>query len=340
METPLVSIIVPCRNEASALPRCLDALCALDYPRDRLEILVVDGQSEDDSAQLVTARAQDHPHIQLLDNPARGTPHALNLGLRACRGEVFIRVDGHAEVAPDYVHACLRALRADPHIGCVGGCLENLATTQTAGCIALAMASRFGVGSAHFRTGSREGPVDTVAFGAYRRPLLEQLGGFDEELWRNQDDELNYRLRRAGHQIVLDRRIRARYHVRASFRQLFRQYFQYGYWKVYVGRKHGALTNLRQLLPGIFVAGLLVGPWLAWAFPWAAWLYAAGLGAWLLAALCCALRATLHPLRALRVMCAFALLHGGYGLGYWAGIVDFLLLRRRSPRASAGKLTR
>jgi len=334
-----VAVILPVRNEAAFIERAVTSVLESGKGLDRFEVLVVDGISDDGTREIVADLAERHPTVRLLDNPERTVPQAMNIGIRAAAGDVVIRVDGHAEVPPDFIRANLEELAAHPECACVGGIIENVNLTPLSEAISTAMSSPFGVGNATFRTGGAEGYVDTLAFGAYRKADLERIGLFDEELVRNQDDELNFRLTRSGRKIWLSHKIRSKYFVRSSMRKLFRQYYQYGYWKVYVNRKHGTLTNFRQLVPPLFVASLagllLLAPW--WRA--ARVLLAIELALYALTALAFAWRATADLPRATRVMASFATLHLGYGLGYLAGMGDFIVLRRR-PSAEAAELSR
>jgi succinoglycan biosynthesis protein ExoA len=239
---------------------------------------------------------------------------------------VIVRVDGHCEVAPDYVRRCVTHLRDGADA--VGGPLETIGQTPMASAIALAMSSTFGVGNAAFRTVShRTMTVDTVAFPAYTRAVVDRLGRFDEELVRNQDDEYNYRLRRHGGVIRLASDIRSRYYSRGSLRSLWRQYFQYGYWKVRVLQKHPRQMCLRQFVPPVFVATLAI---LAVLAIWSAWARAAFLtvvalyaAASVLQALRLAWRA---PSRLVRLPVVFGTVHVAYGSGFLTGLIAF---RRR-----------
>lgn len=323
---PTVSVVIPAYNEAGYIRACLESLLksAGGIP---LEILVLDGMSSDGTRAIVEAVGHEHPNVRLLDNPEKTVPYAMNRGIRAARGAVVIRVDGHALVAPDFIEACLDELAAHPECACVGGYLENLHDGEAAAAISLAMSSPFGVGNARFRLGSYEGYVDTLAFGAYRKAALEQVGLFDEVLTRNQDDELNFRLLKAGYKIWLSQRIRSQYYVRSSYPKLFRQYYQYGYWKVYVNQKHRTVTNLRQLAPVVLIAYAALGLLAALLLP-ALWsFYLAGLGLYLTLGAWVAFRK--GGRLGWRMLLAFWTLHVGYGLGYLEGLVHFVLLRQR-----------
>lgn len=253
---PFVSVIMPVRNERAYIERSLGAVLAQDYPAECLEILVVDGMSDDGTRELILDLARRDGRVSLLDNPDRIVPPAMNIGIAGARGDIVVRVDGHCEIARDYVRQCVNHL-LDDGVQAVGGPIETIGETAEAEAIALAMSSWFGVGGSAFRTiNDRAMLVESVAFPAYRRETLHHLGPYDEELVRNQDDEYNYRLLKTGGKILLTPDIRSRYYSRSSLRNLWRQYYQYGYWKVRVMQKHPRQMRWRQFVPPAFVASL------------------------------------------------------------------------------------
>jgi len=326
---PLVSIIMPVRNEAAYIERSLGAVLAQDYPADRLEILVVDGLSDDGTRQAVLAQATTRPGLRLIDNPRRIVPPGLNLGIAQARGEIIVRVDGHCEIAPDYVRHCVEHLLAghdEQPIEAVGGPIETVGETDTAQAIALAMSSWFGVGGSAFRTiDDRALLVETVAFPAYRRRTLQRLGPFDEEMVRNQDDEYNYRLLKSGGRILLTPDIRSRYYSRSGLRSLWRQYYQYGFWKVRVMQKHPRQMRLRQFAPPALVAGLTGSAALGLVFRPFWWLLGSVAALYVVVnALASFLVAREHGLRhAPRLFIIHPILHLSYGLGFLAGLARF-----------------
>ena len=254
---PLVSIIMPVRNEGPFIRRSLEAVFHQDYPQEKLEVIVADGLSTDETRTILESYAALHPNLRIIENRERNTPTGLNAALNRARGEIIIRVDGHCEIAPDYVRCCVARLQEDGVDG-VGGPMETVGETTRAQAISLALSSSFGVGDSAFRTSKNyTGPVDTVPFPAYPRSVIERAGLYDEELVRNQDDEYNYRLQHLGARILLASEIRSRYHCRASMSSLGRQYFQYGYWKVRVLQKHPRQMRSRQYVPALFVLSLL-----------------------------------------------------------------------------------
>ncbi len=334
-----VRVAIPCRNEAAYIGGLLLSLVHADRNGIDLQVWVCDGMSDDGTRAIVLEHAARNPFIRLVDNPARTTPQAMNIGLQDLEFDVGVILGAHASVDQAFLRENLAVLNAHPDVGCAGGVMENVYDDVAARRIGMAMGHPFGVGNAHFRTGRAEGLVDTVAFGAYRREVFERVGFFDETLVRNQDDEFNYRVVQAGFGIYLSPRIRSMYYVRASLGKLFRQYYQYGYWKVYVNRKHRTVTTLRQVVPALFVAFLMVGAGASLFHPWLAWLYGAGVLFYVLAAMLSAAQASERWRDLPGVLRAFVVLHLAYGSGYLYGLCDLLLLGRQ-PRERDKALTR
>lgn len=335
----LVSVIVPCRNEAAHIAPFVAALLAQRLPAGlAMEVVVADGRSDDGSREQLAALAAADARLRWIDNPARITPVALNRAIAAAGGEIVVRMDVHTRYADDYLAQCIAALRSSGAT-CVGGPWRAQDGPGRAGVIAAAFGSRFGAGGALSRRVDHSGEVDTVYLGAWRRADLLRLGGFDETLVRNQDDELALRIVRSGGRVWQSAAIRSWYQPRASFSALFRQFWQYGYWKLAVIRKHRLPASPRHLVPFAFVAVLAA---LALAAPWsrgAALALAALLAAYALAALAAALAAApKRPLRWPGVAWAFACMHLGYGLGFARALWD--RARRRGAGAQATRLTR
>jgi len=199
---------------------------------------------------------------------------------------------------------------------------------ETSQIIGAAMSSSFGVGNAHFRTGNKSGFVDTVAFGAYKKEIFEIVGFFDEELIRNQDDEFNFRVTKNGYKIYLNHEIKCKYYVRASFKKLFKQYYQYGYWKVYVNVLHKTVTTIRQLVPAAFVSYLMV-LFLSILVGLKFFLFLSlFLVLYLLLAVFIAIKQSSVSFKALKIAFTFFVLHFSYGIGYLKGILDFFVLQK------------
>jgi glycosyltransferase involved in cell wall biosynthesis len=342
-ELPLISIVIPCRNEAGYIQQCLDSILAADYPVDRMEILVADGCSTDGTRQVLERYRQDHPCVALLENPRGTTPSGLNAAIRAAAGSIIIRMDAHVLYPPDYLRRLVDALESSGADN-VGGVLHTLPAEDTAmaRAIALGMSHRFGVGNSHFRVGTSERrEVDTVPFGCFRRDVFDRVGLFDEELIRNQDDEFNFRLITRGGRILLLPDVSCRYFARRSLSQLARMYYQYGYFKPLVARKVGRIMTVRQLIPATLVAALsalaLAGLWSSAARDGCLGL----LGVYILGILLCA--GTAIKTQGIRCAAAlavvFPVLHFSYGAGFLVGIRDHFLARS-APRPSALGLSR
>jgi succinoglycan biosynthesis protein ExoA len=319
---PFVSVIVPMRNEEGYIGRCLRSLAAQDYPRDRFEVLVVDGDSTDGSRGVAeqVARETGLP-LRLISNPRRSTPCGLNVGIDQARGELIARVDGHAEVGLRFLSESVSAL-LESGADVVGGPIRSVGDDLVGGAIALAMSSPFGVGNAAFRYSQAEQYTDTVAFPIYRRSVFERAGPFAEDMEWGEDDELHYRLADAGGRILLTPRIASAYYTRSSPWALARQYFRYGRVKVEVLRRHPRQARVRQLVPGAFVVGLAATGALAalrgrFVLPLAALASVYGLAS-LVASLQAAGRSNRRYLPVLPL--AFACLHLSYGLGFLVGL--------------------
>ena len=329
-ELPKVTVIIPVRNEAAFIERSLGAVLSQEYPADRLEVLVIDGASDDGTRPIVQRMLDGYPSARLLDNPARIVPSALNIGLAEARGELIVRIDGHTIVAPDYVARCAQ-VQAETEADCVGGLMCAVGKTPTGEAIALATAHPFGVGDSGFHYATEAQNADTVYMGAWTRHVFQDIGLFDEELVRNQDDEFNYRLRKAGGRIWLDPRIRSTYYTRSTWRSLWRQYFEYGFWKVRVFQKVPGSARLRHWIPPLFVLAVVGGLPAALVVPVLRPLYLGELVSYLLVSLAasCSIAARAGWQHLPRLPLAFAVLHVAYGLGFWAGLARFGLPWKR-----------
>lgn len=284
---PKVSIIIPCYNEEKTIGKLLAALYAQTTPRAEMEVVISDGRSEDGTLAAIEAFRQSHPDlaIEVIVNPGRSIPAALNLAIGKARGEFIVRLDAHSVPYPDYVANSLRLLEEGRGAN-VGGVWEIQpgADTWMAASIAAAAAHPLGVGDAKYRYTDQAGPVDTVPFGAFRKALALEVGGFDETLLANEDYEFNTRLRQAGHVVYLDPAIRAVYYARPTLKALWTQYARYGFWKTRMLKRYPGTLRWRQALPPVFVIGLVGGalvlpitiPEIQWGFekwyPVSAWL--------------------------------------------------------------------
>jgi glycosyltransferase involved in cell wall biosynthesis len=333
-----VTVIIPCRNEQRYIGACLDSIVASALPHDQLEVLVVDGRSDDETRAIVQRYGRRHPWIRLVDNPDRIVPSALNRGIAMATGGIIVRMDAHVVYPPDYLPRLVDALM-ESGADNVGGRIVTLAADErpVARAIAIALAHPFAVGNSWFRIGtSEQREVDTVPFGCYRRDAFARFGLFDERLVRNQDDEFNHRLIRRGGRILLIPDVVAYYYARDSLRKLARMYYQYGYFKPLVAKCVRRVMTVRQLVPAIFVTVLALLGLAAFFSPAAAIAlllvtgsYAAGVFVVVLTAV------HRHGLRAaLALLLALPVIHLSYGFGFLRGL-RHLLPRAPGARAAA-----
>jgi glycosyltransferase involved in cell wall biosynthesis len=328
-DQPFVTIIMPIRNEADFIEQAIKSVLDNDYPAEKMEILIVDGMSDDGTRDIVAQLSKTDDRLRMLDNPKRITPVALNIGLKAARGKMFIRVDGHIEIPPDFITKSIQCLHEHPEAWIAGGYIKTVADSFTGKAIAAAMQSPIGVGNSRFRLGDYEGWVDTLAFGAHHKWIVDKIGYFDEELVRNQDDELNLRIILAGGKIWMSKSIQSTYFSRGSLYKLWKQYFQYGFWRIRTLQKHKRPASFRQLVPLLFVLSLLLLGLAGFLFKsfWILLVIEAAL--YVLALLIGALDvgrksgwqyAPLTPV-------VFIILHFAYGIGSLWGIIRFSVLR-------------
>ncbi len=339
-DLPVVSVIMPVRNEELFIRRSLGALLGQTYPHDRLEILIADGSSDDATREIIGEITAAHPgeKIRLLKNPRRIFSTGFNLGLREAQGDVIVMLGGHAELADDYVERCVVNLLRWQEFDCVGGYMATVGLTPVSQVIALALGSAFGVGGVGFRTKPDVlTEVDTVGFGAYRGRAVRRCGPLDEDLVHDQDDEYNYRLRDLGGRILLGPDIHATYFSRSSFGSVAQQYFSYGYWKVRVMQLHPRQIRLRHLVPPAFAATLLLGTLLSLFHHPAAVGLTALLGLYIVAIVAASGRLMLaaRPRLGALLPVVFPVVHLSYGFGVLAGLVRFAG-RWGGGRAQAG----
>ncbi len=336
---PMVTVIVPCRNERRHIGPCLDSILTNDYPKERIEILVVDGMSDDGTGDVVAEYASHDPSVRLVPNPSRIKPSALNRGIAAARGGIIVIMDAHSLYPSDYLSGLVGWLERTGADN-VGGAVVTLPADDSAIAkgIALALSHPFGIGNARFRLGVQEPTaVDTVPFGCFRREVFDRIGLFDEELVRNQDDEFNARLLRAGGRIVLVPGIVVRYHARGSLAKLARMYFQYGWFKPFVVFKIGQVPTWRQLVPPVFLLALASGLALAPIWPPPGYAAAGIGGSYVVTAAVVAAGAMRREGigSGLALLAVFPVLHFSYGLGYLYGLARLALRRKTRPGEAA-----
>ncbi len=316
---PTVSVIVPCYNEQATIGLLLDSVYQQTYPCEDMEVLIADGMSGDDTRQVIGRFTHDHPdlRVHILDNPRKNIPAALNLAIAAASGDFIVRLDAHSAPQPDYVQRCVCALQTGVGDN-IGGVWEVRpgGTGWMAEAIAAAGVHPLGVGDARYRLGGDAQAVDTVPFGAFKRGLVEKIGGFDESLLTNEDYEFNVRIRQAGGTVWLDPAIRSAYYARSTLAALVRQYWRYGYWKGRMLRRYPQTIRWRQFLPPAFVLSLIILALAALWLPAVGWLLAAELSLYMLALLAAGLieaRRQRKPALVIGLPLAIASMHLAWG---------------------------
>ncbi len=330
-----VSVVIPCYNEANFIRKVLENL-ADQYDSSRYEIIVVDGRSEDRTRDEIEAFKSTRPELPvvLVDNPARNIPVALNLGIAAARGEIIARMDAHAVPSEGYVRRCVEVLSQED-AGVVGMPCHVLAGADTmlARAIASAVSHPFGIGDAKYRLSkgvALQEAVDTVAFSCFRKSLWQELGGFNESLLTNEDYDFNYRVRRCGQQVILDRSGHCDYFARTTLRELAAQYFRYGHWKAQMVKLHPRSIRMRHSIAPAFVASLVVLALAGLVWQVARWLLLVELSVYLLLALGAgwqAARKTGDLGMTLLMPVVFATIHLTWGVSFIRGLFGLRLNR-------------
>ena len=312
---PPVSVVIPVRDDARGLPDAVVSVLSQDYP-GTMELILAVGPSSDGTEEVAAGLAARDTRVRVVPNPAGLTAAGLNAGIRASAGEIVARVDGHAELPPGYLTRAVEVIGQTGAVN-VGGVQRAEGRTPFERAVAAAMTSRFGVGDARFHYGGKPGPVDTVYLGVFNRDALDEAGGFDEKLVRNQDYELNWRLREAGGTVWFDPGLEVRYRPRPRLTALARQYFEYGQWKREMLRRHPRSLRWRQLAPPVALAanagGLVLGAT-------ASRMFLAAPAAYLAATLASSMVASRgEPGLALRLPLIFATMHHAWAVGFVLG---------------------
>ncbi len=323
-DTLFISIILPVRNEAKSMGVSLKNILNQINLVYSFEVIVVDGLSTDDTRYIVKEYQQNHSNIILIDNPEKIVPIGFNKALLIAKGDIIIRIDGHTVIAPDYVANCVKLLQ-ESEADNVGGRMNAMGTSRFGKAVAIATSTPFGVGGSRFHYSEKEEWVDSVYMGAWKREVFEKIGLFDEELVRNQDDEFNYRLRKSGGKILLSPAIKSKYTVRSNPTALWKQYFQYGFWKVRVLQKHPGQMSVRQFIPAAFVASLFFSLILALVNPIFGVLLSLIVGMYLIANLLASILSAAKKgwQHFFLLPFVYAILHFSYGLGFLVGLVKF-----------------
>lgn len=260
MDKAFISVVMPVYNEEKYIENCIDSLLLQDYPQECMEWIFVDGMSSDRTRELIGAYVEKYPKlIKLLSNPNKTVPYAMNIGIKEARGKYIIRLDAHADYNKDYISKCVYYLDTTDADN-VGGVAETKSKGFVGNAIAKMLSSRFGVGNSEFRTNGESGYVDTVPFGAFRREVFEKWGGYDERLTRNQDNEMNYRIRKNGGKIFLSSDIKLSYYCRDSIKGISDMAVKNGMWNVITMKLCPGSMGVRHFIPLAFLLSLIILP--------------------------------------------------------------------------------
>ena len=341
MEDKTISIIIPCRNEEGYIANCLESIICSSYPLNLIEVKVVDGMSDDNTRSLIQEYSNKYDFIEIIDNIKQTTPYAFNLGIKYSSSDFIMIMGARHIISTNYISYSIDKLNQDNSLGCIGGAVINSYENHISEVVSKAMNSSFGVGVGNFRTNSKEEIyVDTVGTPVYKVSLFYEIGCFDEQLTRNQDDDFNYRVIRAGYKIMSSGNIAVKYFVRASFSKLFKQYYQYGYWKVLVNKKHKTVTTLRQVVPFLFVSYLFVFLISLWFLGGYVYIASVPLVLYMLLISYFSIMLSSKLSEIISLFKTYFILHFSYGLGYLEGVFNFVILNRAVVNSDNEELSR
>lgn len=322
-----ISVVIPAYNEERFIEDCLRSVYEQDYPHEQLEVIVVDGNSQDRTAEIIREK---FPEVKLLSNPRKIVPVSMNIGIKEAQGRYIIRLDVHCIYPNDYFSRLVQFMETHPEADNVGGVCKTLPANDSAKAraIAIALSSKFGMGNSEFRVGTKEiKEVDTVPFGCYRREVFDKIGIYDEELIRNQDNELNSRLKQHGGRIFLLPDLLIDYFARPTVKKCGRMFYQYGLFNPLVDKKLGQFTSLRRMVPLFFVLYLILFVVLSLTLPALTLWFAIPLLLYLLIDVAVSWQYISKPKVALWLLWIYPVIHVNYGVGYISGILRLLFHR-------------
>lgn len=336
LSLPLVSFIIVARNDAVYLPRILVDILRQDYPHDKLEIILVDGDSTDNSLGIMENFAENHPEViaKVLNNPERILSCGWNVALAEAQGDIILRVDAHSSIPEDFITKNVESILSGEDI--VGGQrITMIPSVSWRSILAIAERSKFGSGAAEFRNPGIPRYVDTLAHAAYKRSVFENVGGYDERLVRNQDMEIHYRMKKTGFRFFFDPKIKSSYISRSTLYELLKQKYTTGLWIGLIMGVQPRCFGLRHFVPALFVAALIIGFLLVIIWSWLpivllGILYGSGIFVFTFEAIIKA-QFRLKPFCILLPI-IFFLMHLIYGMGTWIGLVKmpFFVVKNRS----------
>ena len=335
-----VSVVIPCRNEKAFVGRCIEAIYNSELPEHvHVKVIVVDGMSNDGTREELDRLQTIYNSLNVVDNIQQLTPIAFNLGIHYCDFDFLQIIGARHIITANYISKSIDILINKPEIWCVGGKIKNVFTTEDSQVISEAMSTSFGMGLGNFRTLNESSFTDTVTSPMYPKFVFEKIGYFDEQLVRNQDDDFNFRVNKAGGKIWFESEIALDYYVRSNYSGLMKQFYQYGYWKVFVNTKHKTVTTWRQLIPPVFVLylfSIVFLPFLPFLFTL---FYSLPFILYLILLVFVSLRCAKKSTSVFAFIRTFIILHFSYGSGYLHGILNFIILKRK-PSKNQMRLSR
>lgn len=321
MVKAFISVVMPIYNEEKYIENCIDSLLLQDYPQECMEWIFVDGMSSDRTRELIEAYIEKHPKlIKILSNPNKTVPYAMNIGIKEARGKYIIRLDAHADYNTDYISKCVYYLDTTDADN-VGGVAETKSKGFVGNAIAKMLSSRFGVGNSEFRTNGESGYVDTVPFGAFRREVFEKWGGYNERLTRNQDNEMNYRIRKNGGKIYLSSDIKLSYYCRDSIKSISDMAVKNGMWNVITMKLCPGSMGVRHFIPLAFLLSLIILPITSIIYHPIWWLFAFEMTLYFALDCLCSAKQASGIKEFILLVLLFPVFHITYGAGSLEGVM-------------------
>jgi glycosyltransferase involved in cell wall biosynthesis len=317
----IVSVVMPVYNEEKYIENCILSLLKQDYPQEQMEWIFIEGCSNDRTKEIIESFMDKFPElIRVYNNPNKTVPYAMNIGIKSAVGRYIIRLDAHSEYADNYISKCVYYLDTTDADN-VGGVAETKSRGFVGNAIALMLSSKFGVGNSEFRTSEKSGYVDTVPFGAFRREVFEKYGLYDERLTRNQDNEMNYRIRKNGGKIYMAEDIRLAYYCRDSIKGISDMATKNGKWNIITMRLCPGAMGVRHFIPFIFLLSLIIMPILAFLSPAFGWLFMVEISLYLFLNLVFSFRAANKMKYIPLLLILFPIFHLSYGFGSLTGLI-------------------
>lgn len=340
-----LTIILPCYNEIKYIENCINSILKNDF-KGEYEFLIIDGFSNDGTREIIKKYCEKHENIKLIDNPQRSQVYALNLGIERAKGDYLMRIDAHCEFPQNYISEILK-FHKENKVNNVGACIDTLPGNNSLKAIAISevMNNPFGMGGGTFRTIKNKNKfiqVDTVPFGCWKKSDLKEFGSFDEFFISDEDYEHNVRIIKKKGKIILLPWLIIKYFTRENFRKIRKMFFQYGYWRPFVNKKHRVVTNIRQLLPGCFVGGIIFLILLSFFHLFFLKILCIYMLLYLISifVLCFLIKIKKKKRIFFLTLLSFLIIHFSYGLGSLKGYFDCFILRKKTIDKKMKKITR